>query len=162
LSLRILQYLNVRLKHVVNHKELEPENYVEALKQAMYDVYDYDPLIVINMFQLQSSETIKNLSPELLDEIVELSRNSMETMADIFETGIQKGVFINYHPQALADTLWGMFSGLILWEESKKLFYDKKNHLKPTLEIAFELFSRGIRQYGSPMLLNKVTRPTPQ
>ncbi|MDO9110042.1 MAG: TetR/AcrR family transcriptional regulator, partial [Desulfatirhabdiaceae bacterium] len=116
LSLRILQYLNIRLKHVVNRKGLEPEEYVEALKQAMYDVYEFDPLIVINMFQLQSSETVKNLSPELLGEIIDLSKSSLGIMADIFEKGIKKGVFINHHPQALADTLWGMFSGLILWE----------------------------------------------
>ncbi len=162
LSLRILQYLNIRLKHVVNRKGLEPEEYVEALKQAMYDVYEFDPLIVINMFQLQSSETVKNLSPELLGEIVDLSKSSLGIMADIFEKGIKKGVFINHHPQALADTLWGMFSGLILWEESKKLFNEKKDHLKPTLEIAFELFTRGIRQYGSPALVNEVSRPVSQ
>jgi AcrR family transcriptional regulator len=162
LSLRILQYLNIRLKHVVNRKGLEPEEYVEALKQAMYDVYEFDPLIVINMFQLQSSETVNNLSPELLGEIMELSKSSLGIMADIFENGIKKGVFINHHPQALADTLWGMFSGLILWEESKKLFNENKDHLKPTLEIAFELFTRGIRQYGSQALLSEVTRPTPQ
>ena len=162
LSLRILQYLNIRLKHVVNRKGLEPEEYVEALKQAMYDVYEFDPLIVINMFQLQSSETVKNLSPELLGEIIDLSKSSLGIMADIFEKGIKKGVFINHHPQALADTLWGMFSGLILWEESKKLFNEKKDHLKPTLEIAFELFTRGIRQYGSPALVNEVSRPVSQ
>jgi AcrR family transcriptional regulator len=146
LSLRILQYLNIRLKHVINRKGLEPEEYVEALKQAMYDVYEFDPLIVINMFQLQSSETARNLSPELLDQIIELSRTSIGTMASIFEKGIRKGVFINQHPEALADALWGLFSGLILWEESKKLFHEKKDYLKPTLEIAFELFSRGIRR----------------
>jgi AcrR family transcriptional regulator len=162
LSLRILQYLNIRLKHVVNRKGLEPEEYVEALKQAMYDVYEFDPLIVINMFQLQSSETVKNLSPELLGEIIDLSKSSLGIMADIFEKGIKKGVFVNHHPQALADTLWGMFSGLILWEESKKLFNEKKDHLKPTLEIAFELFTRGIRQYESPALLSEATRPIPQ
>lgn len=162
LSLRILQYLNIRLKHVINRKGLEPEEYVEALKQAMYDVYEFDPLIVINMFQLQSSETVKNLSPELLNEIIDLSKSSLGIMADIFEKGIKKKVFVNHHPQALADTLWGMFSGLILWEESKKLFNENKNHLKPTLEIAFELFTRGILRYESPAHLKKVSQPPPQ
>ncbi len=162
LSLRILQYLNIRLKHVINHKGLEPEEYVEALKQAMYDVYDFDPLIVINMFQLQSSESVKNLSPELLSEIIELSQNSLGTMADIFEKGIKKGIFINHHPQAIADALWGMFSGLILWEESKKLFHENKDHLKPNMEIAFELFTRGIRLHQNPALLKDVAPPTPQ
>jgi AcrR family transcriptional regulator len=162
LSLRILQYLNIRLKHVINRQGLEPEEYVEALKQAMYDVYEFDPLIVINMFQFQSTETVKNLSPELLSEIIELSNNSMGTMADIFEKGIEKGVFINRHPSALADVLWSMFSGLILWEESKKLFNENKEYLKTTMEIAFELFTRGIRLHDSPAPLNEVARPTPQ
>jgi AcrR family transcriptional regulator len=161
LSLESLQYLNTRLKHVTSRKGLEPEEYVEDLKQAMYDIYEFDPLIVINMFHLQSSETNKNLSPKLLDEIAELSKSSIGTIAEIFETGIKKGVFINHHPQALANTLWGMFSGLILWEESKKLFNEKKNHLKPTLKIAFDLFTRGLRRYGSPALLNDVSRPIP-
>ena len=44
---------------------------------AMYDVYEFDPLIIINMFHLQSSETLKNLSPQLMDEIKDLSRKSL-------------------------------------------------------------------------------------
>jgi AcrR family transcriptional regulator len=67
LSVRILHYLSIRLKHVIENKDLQPEQYIDALKQAMLDVYDFDPLIVINLFQLQSSETLKNLTPELLE-----------------------------------------------------------------------------------------------
>jgi AcrR family transcriptional regulator len=144
LSVRILQYLSIRLKHVIENLELKPEHYIEALKQAMLDVYDFDPLIVINLFQLQSSETLKNLTPELLEEIVELSRNSLEAMATIFQMGIKKEVFIDRHPFALADTLWALFSGIILWEESKKIINEDKDYLKPTLDLAFEVFSRGI------------------
>jgi hypothetical protein len=75
---------------------------------------------VINLFQLQSSETLKNLTPELLEEIVDLSRNSLEAMANIFQMGVTKGVFIDRHPFALADTLWALFSGIILWKRAKK------------------------------------------
>ena len=110
----------------------------------MLDVYDFDSLIVINLFQLQSSETLKNLSSELLDEIIELSRSSLESMACIFEMGIKKGMFIDQHPYALADILWALFSGIILWEESKKIINENKDYLKPTLDLAFELFARGI------------------
>ena len=144
LSVRILQYLSIRLKHVIENQDIQPDQYVTALKQAMLDVYDFDSLIVINLFQLQSSETLKNLTPELLEEIVDLSRSSLAAMANIFQIGIKKGVFIDRHPFALADTLWALFSGIILWEESKKIINADKDYLKPTLDIAFEIFSRGI------------------
>ncbi len=148
LSLRVLQYLNIRLEHVLNEKGLGPEARVESLKQAMVDVYEFDPMILINMFHLQSSETLRNLSPELLSDIKSLSRKSLGAMASIFEAGIKKGAFIDRHPVALGDTLWALFSGLVLWEESKRIINNDKNYLKQTLEIAFEIFSRGIRPDG--------------
>jgi hypothetical protein len=102
------------------------------------------------MFHLQSSETLKNLSPHLLSDIKELSRSSFGSMAEIFKEGINQGVFIDRHPNALADIVWALFSGVILWEESKKIIDSEKDFLKPTLEIAFEIFGRGIRTCPEP------------
>ena len=146
LSLRILQYLNIKLKHVGSEKDLEPERKIEALKEAMYDVYEFDPLILINMFHLQSNEILKNLSPQLVSNIKELSASSIKAMADIFEEGIKKNVFIDKNPLALAETLWALFSGIILLEESKRLIDGNKDYLKLTLESAFEIFARGIKK----------------
>ena len=146
LSLRILQYLIIRLEHVVGNKDLTPEQKIEALTEAMFDVYEFDPLIIINMFHLQSSETLKNLSDDLLTEIESLSRKSLGTMASIFQEGIDQGVFIQQHPVAIADIFWALFSGVILWESSKKILDGKKDYLKDTLKTAFEIFSRGIQQ----------------
>ena len=112
----------------------------------MYDVYDFDPLIIINMFQLQSSETLKNLSEDLLTEIQDLSRNSIGAMADIFREGIDKGVFVDKHPVAMADIFWSLFSGVVLWEASKKVINKEKDFLKPTLATAFEVFAQGIKK----------------
>ena len=64
LSLRILQYLLIRVEHVDTEDVASPEEKVKSLMNAMYDVYEFDPLIIINMFHLQSSETLKNLSPD--------------------------------------------------------------------------------------------------
>ncbi len=145
LSLRILQYLRIRVEHV--HKEAGPgpQEKLEALIEAMYDVYDFDPLTIINMFHLQSSETLKNLSPELLEQIKTLSRQSIGDMARIFEDGIEKGQFMKAHPMALSDILWSLFSGVILWEASKKVINQDKDYLKETLKIAFNLFNRGVQ-----------------
>ena len=144
LSLRILKHLNIRLEHVKNETFQDHGERIASLKEALYDVYEFDPLILINMFHLQSSETLKNLSPELLAEIKELSRSSLGTIAEIFKEGIKKGEFIDQHPIALADILWALFSGIILWEESKRIINKEKDYLKPTLEVAFEIFRQGI------------------
>jgi len=145
LSLRILQYLHIRVEHV-NKEELAPEQKMDALVEAMYDVYAFDPLILINMFHLQSSETLKNLSPKLMSEIEELSRKSIGAIARIFEQGINSGLFIDRHPVAMADIFWALFSGVILWTTSKKIFNEEKDYLKNTLKIAFEVFTRGIEK----------------
>lgn len=145
LSLRILQYLHLRMKHL-KHEELSAEEKLGALKEIMFDVYEFDPLIVINMFHLQSSETLKNLSPQLLAEIKELSQQALGVMAGIFEDGIKKDVFIDLHPVALADIAWALFSGIILWEESKRILDSNKNYLKDTLGLAFDVFSRGLKK----------------
>jgi AcrR family transcriptional regulator len=145
LSLRILQYLHIRVEGV-NKEELPPEEKMDALVEAMYDVYAFDPLILINMFHLQSSETLKNLSPKLMSEIENLSRKSIGAIALIFEEGIDSGLFIDRHPVAMADIFWALFSGVILWTTSKKIFNQEKDYLKDTLKIAFEVFSRGIEK----------------
>jgi AcrR family transcriptional regulator len=145
LSLRILQYLHIRVTHVNKDAALSPEQKLSALMEAMYDVYDFDPLIIINMFHLQSSETLKNLSEPLLEEIKDLSQKSIGAIAKIFEEGMQQGIYVDRHPVALADIFWAMFSGVVLWEASKKIITADKDYLKSTLATAFELFERGIR-----------------
>jgi AcrR family transcriptional regulator len=145
LSLRILQYLLIRVEHVIDEKGGGPEQKLNSLIEAMYDVYEFDPLIIINMFHLQSSETLKNLSPELMSEIKDLSRKSLSAIAQIFKSGIEKGLFIDQHPVALADVFWALFSGIVLWLTSKKLIDEHKDYLKQTLDVAFEIFRRGLK-----------------
>lgn len=146
LSLRILQYLHIRVTHADREAGLSPDQKLKKLMEAMYDVYDFDPLTIINMFHLQSSDTLKNLSESLLDEIKELSKKSIGAIAKIFKEGIDQDIFIDRHPVALADIFWSMFSGVVLWEASKKIISPEKDYLKSTLATAFELFERGIRK----------------
>ncbi len=145
LSLRILQYLHIRVEHVNKETDHTPEQKLEKLIEAMYDVYDFDPLIIINMFHLQSSETLKNLSPRLMTQIEELSRKSIGAISSIFRQGVEKGVFVEKHPVALSDVFWSLFSGVVLWEASKKIINEDKDYLKKTLAIAFEIFSQGVK-----------------
>lgn len=146
LSLRILQYLLIRVEHVNEEKDSGPEEKLKSLVDAMYDVYEFDPLIIINMFHLQSSETLKNLSPQLMEEIKLLSRKSLGSIAQIFKEGVEKDIFIDKHPVALADTFWALFSGVVLWLTSKKIIDERKDYLKQTMDVGFEIFCRGLKK----------------
>jgi hypothetical protein len=44
----------------------------------------------------------------------------------------------------MADIVWSLFTGVVLWEESKRMIDNEKDFLKQTLDVAFEIFSRGI------------------
>jgi AcrR family transcriptional regulator len=149
LSLRILHYLLLRIEHVNALKPAGPDEKLKALMEAMYDVYEFDPLIIINMFHLQSSDTLKNLTPQLLEEIKDLIGKSMGSIVKIFRDGVAQGLFIDRHPVALADTFWSLFSGVILWMTSKKMISGGKDHIKSTLVLAFDLFYRGIQAQSS-------------
>ncbi|ESP92377.1 hypothetical protein PL2TA16_04506 [Pseudoalteromonas luteoviolacea 2ta16] len=41
---------------------------------------------------------------------------------------------------------WSMFSGVVLFEASKKIIDPGKDYLKSTLTVAFEIFEQGIRK----------------
>ncbi len=145
LSLRILSYINMRLEEVSDRQE-DAVQRLTRLIGAMQDVYEFDPLIIINMFHLQSSETLRRLSSELKSEIETSSRRALNTIADVFRDGIASGRYIDRHPVALADIFWSLFSGVVLWEASKRIIDSRKDYLKPTLDLAFEIFQRGIEQ----------------
>jgi AcrR family transcriptional regulator len=146
LSIRMLKHLKVRLQRVKAMGALNPDQRIEAVKQALCDVYKVDPPMFITLSHLQASETLENISESLLDQIIDLTQDSLHTLADIFAQGIQNGSFSDIEPSKLALILWSMFSGMIVWEESKRSLDPRKDFLKPTLETAFEIFGRGIRK----------------
>ncbi len=145
LSVKILEFMTIRLQDVLAQEELPPDEKLPQVLQVFFDMYDFDPLILINLFHLQSSETLKNLSPPVLNEIKTLSGRALGMVSEIFEEGVKEGVFVDRHPVALADGIWGLFSGIILWEESKRMIDQDKDHLRASLETAFEIFARGVR-----------------
>jgi len=85
LSLRVLNYLNMRISHIINQCNLSKMQQLDALKNVLIDVYNYDPLVTVNMYHLQSSQTLKNLPKDLLDDIKNLARYSTIAIAKIFK-----------------------------------------------------------------------------
>lgn len=144
LSIRMLKHLSLGLQRVKEIKELTHTERIKAVKEALFEAYEIDPPIFITLSHLQASETLDNISAELLEQIMGLSRQSIDTLAAIFVDTRNDGGMQDFDPQRLALILWALFSGLVLWEESKRSLDPRKDFLKPTLELAFEIFWRGI------------------
>jgi len=146
LSIRLLKHLNLRLQRVREKKELLLEQRIRAIQEALCESYEIDPPVFITLSHLQASETLDNISSDLFEQIMGLLRQSLGSLADIFADKMDADAILDRDPQQLALIVWALFSGLVLWEESKRSLDPRKDFLKPTLELAFEVFGRGLVQ----------------
>jgi hypothetical protein len=94
---------------------------------------------------MQLEDSLLAISPNLLDRINDIARKIMSMIADTYREGVSEGKFIEGHGMVFADSIWGLFNGLILWEESKKKFNPEKDFLKSTLDVAIDIFYRGVK-----------------
>jgi AcrR family transcriptional regulator len=146
LSLQLLESLLERLEQIEERDEQSPEKRIVEIKDMLYSLYAFDPLIFMNVFHFQTSEVYRNISQELMAEIKGFAGRALNSMARIFEEGIRKGLFKDRKPIALADVIWSVFSGMVIWEESKKALEPQKSYMKETLDLAFEIIIQGIKK----------------
>jgi AcrR family transcriptional regulator len=145
LSIEILKYLADEIQKVLS-QDLSVENKIERFQDVFIDVYDYDSNILINLFHLQSGETLRNLSEDVLKQIKKYSALAHGAIIDVVKQGIDEGIFIDEHPVALADVLWASYAGIVLWVDSKRLLNDEKDFVKPTLKTAFRVIRKGLKK----------------
>ncbi len=148
LNLLSLQYLLDRVDRIHHDRGLTIEEKMVEFKNAMYDTYRYDPLILRNIFHVQIEDVLSTLNEELLERLNSTTREIFAIIADIYEQGAKEKVFVENHPMAMADALWGLFTGILIWEQSKKKLNPDKDFLKSTLDAAFDTFYRGIKTNG--------------
>lgn len=144
LNLQLLEYLSGRLENLSDQKDIDAEKKIAVLKDLLSDVYHFDPLILINLFHLQASDGLENLPPERVSQLNGWAGKSLRSLARIFDQGKAEGRIEGYPSIALADIVWIIFTGAVLWEESKRMINPDKNYLKPTLDIALDIFRKGI------------------
>ncbi len=143
LSIEVLKRL-VDKAQKVTELDISVQEKIEKFMDVFIDLYDYDSNILINLFHLQSGETLKNLSDEVLEQIKKYSSLSHKTISAVIRQGIDEGTFIDEHPVALADILWASYAGIVLWVDSKRLLDDNKDFVKPTLKTAFQIIGKGL------------------
>jgi AcrR family transcriptional regulator len=116
----------------------------ERMTQVLYEGYSFEPSVLLNLFNLQTGKQFNNLSSGFLSELNRISARLVEILAGFFDQGIRDGLLQGHHRVALADLVWALFTGLVIWEESKKTFDPEKDYLESTLDLGLRLFHRGL------------------
>ncbi len=144
LSINILKFLSSRINRVMK-KKISVEEKLESFRDIFIDIYENDPQILINLFHLQSGETLHHLSDELLERLKKYSYEAHGAIIGVVKEGINSGIFMEGHPVALADVIWATYSGVVLWVDSKRLLNDQKDFVKSTLTTAFKIMIQGMK-----------------
>lgn len=144
INVELQEYMQRKVQELADNPKLSPPDKVAALAEVLYNIYEYDPSMMRNVLHLQASETLKNLTRETIQTINGILAQTLAPMSKIITDGMRQGFFKEMPPVAVVDTFWALFSGLVLWEESKRMFDPRKNYLRPTLDLAMKLMGQGI------------------
>jgi AcrR family transcriptional regulator len=140
-----LEYLYKGIEMVHKNKRMAAEKKIIKIKEVMFAAFKSDNLMFRNVYRLQVEDTLPTLSHEVLTEINEVTRKIIHIIANIYEDGVREGKFIKSKSVIVADVIWGLFSGLAMWEEAKRKLNPRKDFLKSTLDDAFYILLRGIQ-----------------
>jgi len=144
LNIISMQYLFDKIEKIYKNQKLSAISKILKIKDAMYDTFRYDPLILRNIFHIQLEDALPSLSKELLDQVNHISWKVLTMIANVYEEGVRQGKFRGGLGIAHADIIWSTFTGLVIWEEAKRKIDPRKDFLKATLDRAFDIFCQGI------------------
>jgi AcrR family transcriptional regulator len=145
MNLSGLQWLTDQLETVYYDPRLSTREKILKYKDAMYKTYKKDPLHMLALLRVFLEENVfTTINEKLLKEINGLAQRLMNMMSSTYEEGVRQGEFKNGLGIAHSDIMWATFAGLVMWEEAKRRIDPKKDFLKPTLDLAFNIFCQGI------------------
>jgi len=145
LSLEVLEGIVQGVERTFS-QETDMANKFEGIKQAFSEAYRFEPSILLNLFSLQTGKQFNNLSPEFLSELNRISAQLVEIFTGFFDQGIREGLFQDHHRVALGDLVWSLFTGLVIWEESKNFFGPEKDHFESTMGLGLRLMLQGLQK----------------
>ena len=146
MNLESLQSMTDEIEAIYKDQRLSFGKKILKINEAMYrNFLDY-PLLLRVVFHVQLEDTLAALDTQVLSQINELGKKTMNLMASVYEEGARAGKFCKGNGLAHADIMWGTFAGRVMWEEAKRRINPRKDFLKPTLDRAFEIFCRGIKK----------------
>ena len=114
LSIKAIKSLLESLEKAVEADNQSPEKMLMRLKDEFCRLCEFDSVLLLDVFNLQTSAVYRDLSDTLVNEIKSFATQTIRFLAQIFDRGIRQGIFKQYPPIALADMLWSLFSGMVI------------------------------------------------
>jgi AcrR family transcriptional regulator len=145
LNLLSLDNLDQALRKINSDTKLSAEEKLIIVKDEIYSHFKANQLLIRNILHIQLEDTLPNISRETLNKLNEAGKKTQRVISNIFMDGVKEGIFKERFPVAVADTVWALFSGLVVWEEAKRKISPEKDFLKSTLDTAFEILCKGLR-----------------
>ena len=146
LHLMYLEDLHDQIAMVYEDSTLKVEEKIVYFKDAMYNAFQNNPILLKIIFHIQLYDVLTSLDKKLLNKLNRVARSFMNMMASVYDEGVKQGKFKEGHGMLHADILWAIFSGLVVWEGAKHQIDPSKDFLKATLDRAFDIFYWGIRK----------------
>jgi len=145
LNLEVLELMYGGMEKVYLNEKLDPVEKLFELKNAIYNSFKFEPLIIKSIIRFQIEDTLTNLSPQLVTQINKISKKSMNLITKVYESGVREGIFRKENSIAIADTIWAICTGVMVYEEAKKRINPQKDFFKSTLDTAIAIFIEGLK-----------------
>ena len=145
LNLKTIEIYDQGLDEITADPALSPEEKLRRAWALLKTVFCQSPLNIRALVHGQLQGSLQNISPGLLASLNRTGKDLLNKLAGILQEGMDRELFVRANPLALADIMWGSFTGVVTWEQAKRTTDRNKEFLDPTLELALETFIRGIR-----------------
>ena len=139
-----LEFLHKQVSKIYNDDKLAVNEKFIGYKEALYNTYREHPTVLRIIIHIQLYDTLLTLDRRLLEQLNVKGAEILHMIAGTYDQGVAQGAYEDGQGMAHADILWALFTGLMLWEDSKKKINEKKSFFKSTLDRAFEIFCHGV------------------
>ena len=144
LILALEQYQFEEFIALAERNDLTPLEKLDEMPEMFCRIYRFDPVVFLGMMHIQASQTFHYMAPQTLSQLNEMAAKGIRGLAGVFASGIEQGMFEPVEPLVMADTMWSLFTGVVLWEETKRFFHPHKNYVESTLREALRLLFKGV------------------
>jgi AcrR family transcriptional regulator len=134
---------------IVNDSAKKPVDKIKNIIHLMCDLYAQYPSNMVDTLRHQPSRDSEHLSEDVLKRGEAQLAATLSSIAQIFEEGIREGLFEEHDAGVLAEAVWALLTGMVLLDERMRFVDPETPSLKRSLDLALEVFLKGLAQRGT-------------
>lgn len=146
LLISILEQIYVRFLHIFYLDLSTIKDRLTEMTRVILDIYEDEPEMTIHLFHLLSQSQPSHISIENENKLVYLFTKTKEVSSKLFSNAadVPNDNFID--PITINDIFWSTCIGTMFNEKRKHYLMNTPIRLKPSMELNFDLFKKGLRE----------------